>query len=130
MEAWRFKTVMSGFPHKSSKFYFYCTSSGCKSQETTTEVEFLNVIGTKLLRVFLLAIHSHHHSRFLPPPPPPPSKSGFKPLVCNLNIVFGNLKSENSQEYAQKPQRNCTSMNLASGLHKDCTVGSSKNTGF
>ncbi len=24
-------------------------------------------------------------------------------LVCNVNIVYGNLKSENSQYYAQKP---------------------------
>ncbi len=35
-------------------------------------------------------------------------------LVCDVNIVYGNLKSENSQDYAQKPQRNCTFMNLAS----------------
>ncbi len=33
--------------------------------------------------------------------------------VCNskiqkVNIVYGNLKSENSQDYAQKPQRNFT----------------------
>ncbi len=45
---------------------------------------------------------------------PPPSKSGLK-LVCNVNIVYGNLKSENSQYSAQKPQRNCTFMNSASG---------------
>jgi hypothetical protein len=38
---------------------------------------------------------------------PPPSKSGLK-LVC------GNLKSENSQDYAQKPQQNCTFINSAS----------------
>jgi hypothetical protein len=25
-------------------------------------------------------------------------------LVCNVNIVYGNFKSENSQDYAQKPQ--------------------------
>ncbi len=41
-------------------------------------------------------------------------KSGLK-LVCNVNIVYGKLKSENSQDYAQKPQRNCTFMNSASG---------------
>jgi hypothetical protein len=29
--------------------------------------------------------------------------------------VYGNLKSENSQEYGQKPQQNCTLMNSASG---------------
>ncbi len=40
----------------------------------------------------------------------PLSKSGLK-LAYN---VSGNLKSENSQDYAQKPQRNCTFMNSAS----------------
>jgi hypothetical protein len=49
-----------------------------------------------------------------PPPPPPLSKSGLK-LFCNVNIVYGNLMSENSQDYAHKPQRNCTFMNSASG---------------
>ncbi len=47
--------------------------------------------------------------------PPSLSKSGLK-LVCNVNIVYENLKSENSQDYAQKPQRNCTFMNSASVL--------------
>jgi hypothetical protein len=37
---------------------------------------------------------------------PPPSKCGLK-LVCNVSIVYGNLRSENSQDYVQKPQRNC-----------------------
>jgi hypothetical protein len=78
-----------------------------------TEAEFSDVIGTK---VFLLAIHSHLYSQVLPPPPHPPSRSGLK-LVCNVNIVYGNLKSESSQDNAQKPQRNCTFMNSASGLH-------------
>jgi hypothetical protein len=41
------------------------------------------------------------------------SKSGLK-LVCNVKIVYGNLKSDNSQDYAQKPKRNCTFMNSAS----------------
>ena len=70
---------------------------------TCAEAEFLNVIGTKVWRVFLLAIHSHLCSRILPSP-----QSGLK-LVCNVNIVDGYLnKSENSQDYTQKPQRNCT----------------------
>jgi hypothetical protein len=51
---------------------------------------------------------------FTPPSPPPLSKSGFK-LVCNVNIVNGNFKSENSQDYAQKPEPNYTFMNSASG---------------
>ncbi len=41
------------------------------------------------------------------------SKSELK-LVCKVNIVHGNLKFENPQDYAQKPQRNCTFMNSAS----------------
>jgi hypothetical protein len=45
----------------------------------------------------------------------PLSKSGLK-LVCNVNIVYGNLRSKNSQDYAQKPQRNCTFMNVTSGI--------------
>ncbi len=48
---------------------------------------------------------------------PPPSKSGLK-LVCNVNIVYGNPKSENSEDYDQKPQRNSTFMNSASGLYR------------
>ncbi len=42
---------------------------------------------------------------------PPPL--GLK-LVCNVNIVYKNLKSENSRNYAQKPQRNCTFINTDS----------------
>jgi len=45
----------------------------------------------------------------------PPSKNGLK-LVCNVNIVYRNLKSENSQDYAKKSQRNCKFMSSASGL--------------
>ncbi len=45
------------------------------------------------------------------------SKNGIK-LVCNLNIVYGNLKSENSQDYAQKQQRNCPFMHWALGIDK------------
>jgi hypothetical protein len=45
--------------------------------------------------------------------PPPFKQSGLK-LVCTVNIVYGNLKSENSQDKSQKPQPNCTFMNSAS----------------
>jgi hypothetical protein len=37
-------------------------------------------------------------------------------LGCNVSIVYGNLMSENSQDYVRKPQRNCTSMNSSSGF--------------
>ncbi len=61
------------------------------------EAEFLDVIGTKVLNVFFLANHSHLYKRILLPLSPL-SKSGLK-LVCNINIVYGNLKSEKSQDY-------------------------------
>jgi hypothetical protein len=52
---------------------------------------------------------------FTPPPPILLSKSSLK-LVCNVNILYGNIRSENSPDYAQKPQPNCTFMNSASAL--------------
>jgi hypothetical protein len=47
----------------------------------------------------------YSQSPLLTDSPPPPTKNGLK-LVCNINIAYGNLKSKNSQGYAQKPQRN------------------------
>ncbi len=49
------------------------------------------------------------------------------PLPYGLRNSDRNLKSENSQGYAQKPQRNCTGMNLASGkgfrrTRQDCIL--------
>jgi hypothetical protein len=66
---------------------------GCK------EAEILDVIGTKVLRVFLLATQSPLLTVYSPPPPP--SKSGLK-LVCNVNI-----------DYAQKLERICTFIHSA-----------------
>jgi hypothetical protein len=89
----------------------------------------LNVVETKVLRVFLLAIQQSPLPKVLRvfllaiqqsplltdfTPPNSLSKSDLK-LVCNVNIVYGNLKSENSQDYAQKPQRSYTFMNSAFG---------------
>ncbi len=45
---------------------------------------------------------------------PEPEQKGFE-TGLNVNIAYGNLKSENSQDYGQNPQRNCTFMNSASG---------------
>jgi hypothetical protein len=71
----------------------------------------LDVIGTKefttLLHVFTLTSTNGYYSA-------PPSKSNLK-LVCNINIVYGSLKFEDSQDYAQKPRRNCMFMNSVSG---------------
>jgi hypothetical protein len=38
----------------------------------------------------------------------------MKPTVCNVNIVYGNIKSQNSKDYAQTHKRNFTFMNSAS----------------
>jgi hypothetical protein len=48
--------------------------------------------------------------------PPPLIKIGLK-LVCNIKVVYANFEFENSQVYAQKPQRNGTFMNSASVKH-------------
>jgi hypothetical protein len=87
-------------------------------------------IQKKVLRVFLLASHSHLHSfafKFTQPLTVSivqilytVKEKGAKPDIKPYHLPYGsrspyrNLKSDNSQEYAQKPQRNCTFMNLAS----------------
>jgi hypothetical protein len=37
------------------------------------------------------------------------------PIPYGLKNPYGNLKSDNSQDYAQKPQRKCTFMTSAAG---------------
>ncbi len=54
-----------------------------------------------------------------PPSPPPAPEQGLK-LVCNVSIVYGNLKSENSKDYAKKPYKNCTFKNPASVAVATC----------
>jgi hypothetical protein len=104
-----------------------------------SEAEFLGEIQTKVLRVFLLAIHSHLYSfalRFLFLQTHAISYSFYSsvtvlytvkekggkpdrkpyPLPFGLRNPHRNPKSENSQDYAQNPQRNCTFMNSAPGL--------------
>ncbi len=49
------------------------------------EAEFLDVFGTKVFRVFILARLSHLYKGILHPPPPLLSKSGLK-LVCNKTL--------------------------------------------
>jgi hypothetical protein len=50
------------------------------------------------------------------------------PLPYGLRNSCRNLKSENSQDYAQKPQRNCPFLNSASVLYNisTCTLASSE----
>ncbi len=101
----------------------------------SAEVEFLYEIETKVLRFFLFAIHSHLYSfalRFpfikltqhltvstvqllytLKEKGGKPDRKPY-PLHYGLRNLYRNLKSENYQDYAQKPQQNCTVMNSAS----------------
>ncbi len=74
-----------------------------KAELVRPEAEFLDVIWTKVFRVFIRAIHSHLYTMDLPPPPLPPLSKSRSKLVCDVNIVNGSLKFENSPDYAQKP---------------------------
>jgi hypothetical protein len=98
------------------------------------EAEFLEKIQTKVLKVFLLVTHSHLYSFafrfiFLETYATPYSfhssvavhkEEGGKPdrklhpLPFGLRNPCRKLKCENSQDYAEKPQQNCTFMNSAS----------------
>ncbi len=102
-----------------------------------TETEFLDEIQTKVLRVFLLVILSHLYSfalRYLFLQTHAASYSFYNSVSVQCkgerrktwkitifpSLLFmkfiQNLKSENSQDYAQKPQQNCTFINSASGM--------------
>ncbi len=63
------------------------------------EAQFLAVIGTKVFKSFPLCYSQSPLLTDLTPPPfpLPVNKSGLKP-VCNVNTVYGNLKSENLSE--------------------------------
>ncbi len=82
-------------------------------QYISPEAEFIDAIRRKVS--FKNFPPCYLQSPLLKDPPPPTlrSKSCLK-LVCNVNIVYGNLKSENSQDYVQKLKRNCAFMNSAS----------------
>jgi hypothetical protein len=64
------------------------------------EAEFLDVIGQKSSEFFSLLFTVTSTSDFIPLHHL--SKTGLK-LVWNVNIIYRNLKSENSQDYAQIP---------------------------
>jgi hypothetical protein len=79
--------VFSLFQLFSSHFSFFIFS----------KAEFLDVIGTQVLRVFLLVIHSHLYYGI----PPPPRAKWFETVLYNVDVVYGNFKSENSKDCAQ-----------------------------
>jgi hypothetical protein len=95
-------------------------------------------IQTKVLRVFLLLIialrflflqiHATSYSFFsvllytLKEKGGKPDRKPL-PLPYRLRNPYRNLSLENSQDYAQKPQRNCTFMNLAAeGVEGDRVI--------
>jgi hypothetical protein len=51
------------------------------------------------------------------------------PLPYGLRNPYRNLKSENSQGYVQKPQRNCMFMNLASEYKYNVQLSRAETTG-
>jgi hypothetical protein len=59
---------------------------------------------------------------FYSPSPPPRAKVVCFKLVCNVHIVYRNLKSEESQDYAQKPQLHCMFMNSAFGSSRELST--------
>ncbi len=62
----------------------------CVQSRLCPEAEFSDVIGTKVLRIFLLAIHITSTNAFLSPSSPPPlskSQKWFETLIC-----YGHLK--------------------------------------
>jgi hypothetical protein len=68
------------------------------STEHSPAAVFKRILGSywdKSLKSFLFTITSTTDFT----PQPPLRKSGLK-LVCNVNIVHGGLKSENSQDYS------------------------------
>jgi hypothetical protein len=92
----------------------------------TFEAELLDEIQTKVFRAFLLAIHSHLYScalRYLYLQTVSTVEENLienhTPFPDGLRNLYRNLKSDNSQDYAQKPQRNYTFMNPASvGMYR------------
>ncbi len=113
--------MVTGVRHGS----MHCQKYGVESHEKFTFQEITDseimtrargrILGRNWAKEFSSLLFTVTSTNGFEPPPPPPSKRGLK-LVCNVNIVFGNLKSDNSQDYAQKPQQNCTFMNSDSGL--------------
>ncbi len=103
-----------------------------KGIKTCTEAEFLDKIQTKIWGVLLLVFHSHLYSfslgtcffKLTQPRTVSVKEKGGKPERKLYPLPYGglrnpyrNLNSENSQDYAQKPQWNwnCMFMNSASG---------------
>ncbi len=75
-------------------------------------------MGQKFLEFSSLLLTVTSSNRFYPHPPPPHLEQKWFKTGFYVNIVYGNLQSENSQDYAQK-QRNFTFMNLASGFRTE-----------
>jgi hypothetical protein len=78
-----------------------------------TEAEFLDVIGTKSSE-FTYVLFTATSTKEFYSPLSLEQKWFESGLLCNVNIVNRNLKSENYQGYAQKSQQYCMFMSSAS----------------
>ncbi len=109
-----------------------CYFTITKNYIDCTEAEFSDEIQTKVLRVFLLAIHqsplqlcleisitsnSRNLLQFLVQLLYTVKEKGGKPDRKPPSLWFKkSKKKQNSQDYAQKPQQNCTFMISAYGV--------------
>jgi hypothetical protein len=75
------------------------------SDSEDTEADFLDVIWSKSKRFSCAPCYSHAVTSIngFYSPPLLFERKWFETL-CNVNIVYGNLKSKNSQDYGQKPE--------------------------
>ncbi len=112
--------------------------------ECETRCRILGRNPEKSPKSFLLAIHSHVYSFALSFPflqthaasysfcssTAVHSKGERRKTNGGLRNPYKNLKSENSQDYAQKPQRNCMLMNSASVQLSPLQNSLSNSSGF
>jgi hypothetical protein len=75
-----------------------------------------NLYKTSSLRLLFLQTHTVSTVQLLYTAKDKGGKPDRKPYPLHYGLInpYTNLKSENSQEYAQKHQQNCTFMNSAS----------------
>ncbi len=124
MESTSNNSAMNLKNHKGSNLQFVFKHRAEKCRVTCAEAEFLGEIQTKVFVVFLLVIHSHLTTAllemyiFTQPLTVWRKEENLLeksyPLPYGLRNPYRNLKSVNSQDYAQKPERDWSFMNSVS----------------
>jgi hypothetical protein len=99
-------------------------SSPALSKSLYPKAEFLDVIGTKAIVVFPSCYSQSPLRIRILLPTSPPSKSSLKLVVCDVNIVYGNLKCE--KEFSRLCPETSTKLSVYEfGFRSDYTM-----TGF